>query len=507
MTGWFAPAGAVSRRCFLSSAGALLGTGVATPLLGRPSWAATPAPEARRLTVERRQIEVLGRSAEVYGLRGPNGRQGLFLEPGELFDVELYNALDEPTIVHWHGQEPPPMLDGGPLYFTLEPGSLSRWTFEPRPGTHWMHSHHGTQEIEMMSAPLIVRGAEEAAADRQEVVVLLNDFSFTPPGEILKRLEGGTEKADSGGAAGSGMGGMSGMHAGHQAPQGGTGAGMASGGMAGMDMAAMDLNDIEFDAYLANYRTLEDPEVHAVERGGRLRLRLINASAGTNYFVDLGALSGELVAIDGNPTRPLAGSRFPLAVAQRLDLLVDLPAEADAWPVLFLREGERQRSGVVLATAGAAVPRLALEGEEAAGPLEASDLLTHQLRPLRSLAERAVDRRVVVELTGDMEGYRWGVEPRTDDGLLRVCRGERVVLVLDNKTGMAHPMHLHGHHFQLVAVGGEAVEGPLMDTVLVPANGSVSIAFDAVNPGRWPLHCHLSFHMEAGMITTLDYAG
>lgn len=80
------------------------------------------------------------------------------------------------------------------------------------------------------------------------------------------------------------MGGMSGMHAGHQTPQGGAGAGMASGGMAGMDVAAMDLNDIEFDAYLANYRTLEDPEVHAVERGGRVRLRLINASAGTNYF-------------------------------------------------------------------------------------------------------------------------------------------------------------------------------------------------------------------------------
>jgi FtsP/CotA-like multicopper oxidase with cupredoxin domain len=75
-----------------------------------------------------------------------------------------------------------------------------------------------------------------------------------------------------------------------------------------------------------------------------------------------------------------------------------------------------------------------------------------------------------------------------------------------NRTTMVHPMHLHGHHFQVVAVDGPRFGGAVRDTVLVPVNASVTGAFDADNPGEWPLHCHRLCHMAAGMMTTLRHA-
>jgi FtsP/CotA-like multicopper oxidase with cupredoxin domain len=71
---------------------------------------------------------------------------------------------------------------------------------------------------------------------------------------------------------------------------------------------------------------------------------------------------------------------------------------------------------------------------------------------------------------------------------------------------MAHPMHLHGHHFQVVGLNGAPVNGAVRDTVLVPVNGSVTIAFDANNPGRWLFHCHNLYHMATGMMTEVAYA-
>lgn len=71
------------------------------------------------------------------------------------------------------------------------------------------------------------------------------------------------------------------------------------------------------DAFLANDRTLADPEVIRSEPAGRIRLRLINGASATQFWIDLGALTGTVVAVDGHAVRPLRSSRLPLAMAQR----------------------------------------------------------------------------------------------------------------------------------------------------------------------------------------------
>ncbi len=427
--------------------------------------------EPAHIHVVTRTIEVLGRPAEVFGLiQQGTGAHGLRVDPGEMIDVVLHNHSGEVTQIHWHGQEPPGPLDGNPYYAPLEPGSVSRWRYPPRTGTHWMHSHSGLQEQRLLAAPLIVRTADEAAEDRQEVVIMLHDFTFTPPDEILARLQAGGEGTDSGGHGGE-----------------------------------HDLNDIEYDAYLANERTLDDPQVVRVEKGGRVRLRLINAATATNFLIDLGALGAWLVATDGNPCVPVRVSRFPMAIAQRADLLIDLPAGPGAWPVLARREGDAARTGIVLAAGDGAIPKLPSHGEEAVGPL-GDDPFELGLRSAVPWSERHADRRIVLDLTGEMEGYVWGVE--TEDGgtgPIPLTQGERIEIEMRNKTDMAHPMHFHGHHFQELAISGRAFLGPTRDCVMVPASGSALVRCDCENPGQWPLHCHILYHAGAGMSIGFAY--
>jgi FtsP/CotA-like multicopper oxidase with cupredoxin domain len=478
-------------RRHLLACGAALGAGLlAAPLLPRPTAAAN-APVLRAV---RRSIEVDGKPASVFGLIGPDGRPGLFLDPDQRFAFDLANESGEATIVHWHGQTPPPEQDGVTdtgYAQPLAPSARQAYDFAPRSGTHWMHSHHGLQEQNLMAAPLIVRTAQDRARDAQEVTVLLHDFSFRDPAEILAGLTGGAMPMDHGAMNMPGMD-MSGMDM----------SGMDHGGMSHGGMA--DLNDVAYDAYLANDRTLSDPEVITVERGGHVHLRVINGATATAFWLDLGALAGSVIAADGNPVQPVTGSRFPMAQGQRLDILVDLPG-AGAYPILAQREGDRARTGIVLRTKDAPVAKLAGTADAAATPIDNS--LEQRLAAAAPLAARPADVTYRLGLTGAMMPYLWSIDGRSwkDHVPLAVKPGQRVVLELANRSMMAHPMHLHGHHFQVMALNGQSIAGAVRDTVLVPVGGTVSIAFDADNPGRWLFHCHNLYHMATGMMTEVVY--
>jgi FtsP/CotA-like multicopper oxidase with cupredoxin domain len=235
-------------------------------------------------------------------------------------------------------------------------------------------------------------------------------------------------------------------------------------------------------------------------------LRVINGSAMSNFHLDLGALDGELIAVDGFRVKPITARRFPIAVAQRLDIQLALPRSAAAHPVLAVLEGSARRTGIVLAAGGAAVARIA---DTAAAPSPALSLdLERRLRAVAPLPPRKPDRVHNIDLTGDMMTYVWSINnvPWTPDvPPLPVTAGERVELVITNKNAMPHPMHLHGHEFQVVEIDGARFAGAVRDTVLVLPNGRVVVAFDASNPGWWAFHCHLLYHLAAGMFTTFRY--
>jgi len=236
-----------------------------------------------------------------------------------------------------------------------------------------------------------------------------------------------------------------------------------------------------------------------------VRLRLINGATATNFWLDLGQLDGRLIAVDGMPVEPVPGRRFEFAIAQRLDIVLELPQSEGAWPVFAVQEGERSRTGFILATPSGAVQRLAGEAPDAADPIGLA--LERRLRAAQSLAPREPDHRHAVPIT-EAPGYVWMLNGAShgDHAPLDVRAGERVEITFEDRTTMAHPMHLHGHHFQVVAINGERFAGAIRDTVLVPPRGNVTIAFEANNPGKWALHCHHLYHMASGMMTTLEYS-
>jgi FtsP/CotA-like multicopper oxidase with cupredoxin domain len=488
----------------------LLATGAGLGILGL-SWPAARAEPATTLRAIRRSIEVNGKAASVFGLVGPDGRSGLFLDPGKRFDVALENTIDDALIVHWHGQTPGPDQDGVADTAYAEPiaaGQRQSYDYAPRTGTHWMHSHHGLQEQALMAAPLIVRTEEDRRRDAQEVTVLLHDFSFRDPAEILAGLAKGSGMPMDHSGMDMGQMDMGHMDMGQtNMGQMGIGAMDHSGmnhGAAAMPGAA-DLNDVAYDAFLANDRTLRDPEVFTVERSGRVHLRLINGATSTAFWIDLGALEGEVIAADGNPVQPIRTRRFPMAQGQRVDVLITL-GESGAFPILAQREGDAARTGIILATPGAAVAKLGDQGDQAAGAID--NALEAQLAAAKPLSARPADVTHRLNLTGSMMPYLWSFDGKTwkDHVPLAVERGQRVAVELVNQSMMAHPMHLHGHHFQVVGLNGAPVNGAVRDTVLVPVNGSVTIAFDANNPGRWLFHCHNLYHMATGMMTEVAYA-
>jgi FtsP/CotA-like multicopper oxidase with cupredoxin domain len=319
----------------------------------------------------------------------------------------------------------------------------------------------------------------EADATIPEATIMLHDFAFRSPAEILHEL-GASKMHD-----------MAAMDA-------GTTMTMADGSTMQMPATPMThANDVKYDAYLANDRTLSDPQVIAVEPGP-MRLRLINGATATGFWIDTG-LPTQVIATDGTPCAPMDGQFFPMAQGQRLDLLVTIPAGGGAFPVLAQVEAARMRTGVILATAGAQVTRVADMADGDSPPLDLR--LDGGLRAATPLADRAAQMLHVT--LGMQPGYVWTIN---DGAPLQAALGTRVELMFMNPTMMMHPMHLHGHHFQVVDVGQGRFAGPMRDTVIVPPGGMVTVAVDLDKAGDWFLHCHHLYHMAGGMMTSLNVA-
>jgi FtsP/CotA-like multicopper oxidase with cupredoxin domain len=480
----------LSRRAFLVSAAAAS----AATTLARAQSDADNAPSTV-LRIERRSIEVNGKPASVLGVRQSDGTFGIRTEVGKRFRVRLENRIEEPSLIHWHGLTPPWQQDGVPGVSgpPIPPGGSADYDFPLRfGGTFWMHSHQGLQEQLLLAAPLIIRDRRDRP-DQQEVIVMLADFSFTPPDQIFAELK----KA--------GMSSMGGASSGSPASAGMKGMGTMAPGMA-MDAGKPDLNDVRYDAFLANDRTLGDPDVVKVEPGGRVLLRIINSCSMSAFHVDLGALDGELTAVDGFAVAPVVARRFPIAVAQRLDIRLAIPRAPAAHPVLAVLEGDNKQTGIILRAADAPIARIS-DTAGTASPALTLDLES-RLRAVSPLKPRKANRIHTLNLTGTMAGYSWSLNnvPWIKDvPPLAIAQGERVELSFVNKTPMPHPMHLHGHEFQVVEIDGKRFAGAVRDTVLVPPGRRVVVAFDANNPGLWALHCHLLYHLDAGMFTTLRY--
>lgn len=171
-------------------------------------------------------------------------------------------------------------------------------------------------------------------------------------------------------------------------------------------------------------------------------------------------------------------------------------------------EGSNRRTGFILTTPKAPVTKRA---ETASGrPKPVDNSLEVGLQSTAPLARRPPNLVKQIVLAGGMKPCAWSLNDELWPKItpLMLTKENRVEIELVNHSAMAHPMHLHGHAFQVLAVNGQPIHGAVRDTVLVePMPGRVRMAFDARKPGRWAFHCHNLYHMATGMMTEFRYEG
>jgi len=468
-------------------------------------------PETVKLFARESSINVLGRTAKVATLTQSNGEQGYNPEKTKGFHVEVVNRLPVPTSIHWHGLVLPNLMDGVPFVTQdpIPPGGSRRYDFPlKQSGSYWMHSHYGLQEQQLLSGPMVIRSPAQSKVADAEFTVMLSDFSFTSPQNILKRLMGRRptmkgEKQENGTSDSKPMN-MSGQKQSLVVQQWDA----ASKRLVSREVEAVPPDiDVKYDALLANQRTIDNPPVFEVKPGQSVLLRLMGAASATNFFIDTGKLDAAIVATDGEDVQPVKGNFFQLSTAQRLDLLITIPETSGVFPILALAEGTSLQAGVLLTAAGIRIPKqlLAIRSPKTMGGLDNTQEI--RLRAKEPLPNKPVQRSLPSILGGNMMTYTWTINgaPYPNQNSLDLKEGERVELVISNKTGMSHPMHLHGHVFQVTEIDGQKIVGAKRDTILVPPKSTIKVVFDANNPGVWAYHCHILYHLATGMFTVLKY--
>jgi multicopper oxidase len=454
---------------------------------------------------------------------------------GDAVQAMLGNHLPAQTTVHWHGIAIRNNMDGVPMMTQAPIPASGAFTYQftaSDPGTYWYHPHAGVQLDRGLYGPLIVEDPAEPALYDQEWTVVLDDWidgtGYTPD-QILTALRQGMTGMNMPSASPSpsmsGMGGMSGMTMTSPSPMAGmSGMNMSSpspsmSGMAGMGsmgssgsspllsgatspLLGGDAGDVRYPYYLINGRIRTAPRTFTGRPGQRARIRFINAGADTAFRVALGGHAMTVTHTDGFPVTPMPATALLIGMGERYDVQVTLGD--GVFPLVALAEGKNSTALALVSTGMGTPPRPDVVPRELYSPVTTSYAL--KPTPTSALLARQPDVTHKLQLTGGMARYNWGINGQSFDmtqpGALRFLmkQGQRVRVVFANTTTMYHPMHIHGHTFQ-VAPGG-----PRKDTVLLLPRQQVACDFDADNPGQWMTHCHNLYHSpEGGMMAVLGY--
>jgi len=469
-----------------------------------PAGSAVARAEARRrssgrtvgvqLTARPVTADLAGRHVSTWAYQPALAGPVVRVRPGDRLRVLLRNELPEATSVHWHGLALRNDMDGVPVMTqaAVAPGGRFRYDFTvPDPGTYWFHPHQGLQLDRGLYAPLVVEDPADPGVDVDEVLVLddwLDGISGTPQDQ-LDTLSRST-------STGSGMDG-SGSGPSSRTMMGGSGMGGSGTGRNQSTALGGDAGDVAYPLYLVNGGPPGDRPTVTAAAGGKIRLRLVNAGSDTAFRVAVGGHRLTVTHADGRPVVPVTVDTVLLGMGERYD--VELVARSGVWPVYAAAEGKPGGAAAVLRTTDArstpAPPPGTRPAELGRRLLRYGDLVP---TVAQRLPARTVDRSYTVDLLGGMHRYRWTLGG--DAARLDVHSGERIRIVMRNQTLMWHPMHLHGHSFALADHAGVR-----KDTVNVLPQQQVSIDFDADNPGQWAYHCHNTYHLSAGMMSTVSY--
>lgn len=432
----------MNRRHFLTSTAAVM----AFPA---PTIAAQNSYFLRAEPVTQQILPLGDGATSMLGFNGSMPGPELRVQRGKRVTVEVENALDEGTAVHWHGIRLENKMDGVPMLTQklIDPGDTKAYSFvPPDAGTYWYHSHYISHEqvARGMMGALIVEDDVPPDVDH-DITVVLADWRMQENGRLTDNFS--------------------------------------------------DMHSVAHGGYMGNFARgfLSQSQV---QLGDRVRFRLINAATNRIFPLTISGVSGRIVALDGMALplpRPLGD--LTLAPAQRVDLIVDVTDTVGF--------DMQTRQGPYL------LAELTVEGDNTTR--QPSSILP--LVPYEVPRPGEPTQHLTLTMMGGAMGGRHGgdniwafnnISDMPEDPFGSFERGETVRMTLVNDTSFPHGIHLHGHHF--FELGADGALGDLRDTTVVNARESRDVLCVFDNPGRWMLHCHMLSHASGGMQTWVEVA-
>ncbi|MGB3966708.1 MAG: multicopper oxidase family protein [Planctomycetota bacterium] len=384
---------------------------------------------------------------------------------GQTLRIRFQNNLPESTAIHWHGQPIQLGMDGVPDISRPAIAAGQEFIYDLNnltPGTYWFHPHGHEMQLDVGLASMLIVDPANPGSDPAfdvEQTIVLDDWTN---------------------------------------PLGGA-----------------------FSGHLLNGKSSAGQNPISVQSGQRLRLRVVNAAATTNYVFALDGHSMTVTHADGNRVQPVVVQAIPIGIGERWDVLVDCN-NPGIWSL----------AASTIENRNATVVRGVVQYAGQTGPLPSASFVPTNLasgsllnysqlasyfpvQPITSTPDRTFTASLGMGMGPSgmihtINGQAWpNVTP------FQVAAGDQVQLSIVNNGMMMmpeyHPMHVHGHFFRLMGTAGGTANPPKKDTVLIRPNGqpgsSATVQISMNNPGRWLLHCHNMEHMATGMMTVIEYLG
>jgi FtsP/CotA-like multicopper oxidase with cupredoxin domain len=477
---------------------------------------------------------------------------------GDTAEIYVHNELDEDTSLHWHGLFLPNQYDGVPnlTQMPIKPHTTHLYKFPIiQHGTHWYHSHTGLQEQIGMYGSFIMNKRTEDASFRKgiddlpAVPLILSEWTDMNPENIHRMLHNATDWFAI--QKGSTQSYAEAIKQGHF---------KTKVTNEWKRMNAMDVSDVYYNAFLINGKS--ESQLPQFKGGDKVRLRISNGGASTYFWLTYAGGKITVVANDGNDVVPVEVDRLLIAVSETYDVIVTIPANKTAYEFLATSEDRTKSASLYLGNGikqlTSALPKLKyFEGmkmmntmmkmngdlddmgmkmannkmdmnsvmypeitgiESDKMQMTQNDTMTNKLSEivtlnytlLKSPTQTNLPKDVPVkelkfELTGNMNRYVWSLNNKvvSETDKILIKKGENVRMIIYNGSMMRHPMHLHGHDFRII--NGQGDYAPLKNTIDIMPMETDTLEFNANVEGDWFFHCHILFHMMAGMGRVFSY--
>jgi CopA family copper-resistance protein len=525
-------------------------------------------------------VNYTGKNKHAIAVNGSIRMPTLYFTEGDTAEIYLHNQLKKETSFHWHGVFLPNRFDGVPNLTTapIPPGTTHLYKFAiVQNGTYWYHSHTMLQEQSGMYGALVFKKREEEPM--KQYTMVLSEWTNEKPMEVQRRLRTAND---------------------WYAIEKGSTQSYAEAISKGYfttkltnewkRMKAMDVSDIYYDRFLTNGKP--ENEAPQFKAGEKVKLRIVNGSSSTYFWLQFAGGKITVVSNDGNDVEPVEVDRMIVGIAETYDVIVTIPQNmsyefrataedrskaTSLWlgsgmkmnaPVLphlkyfegmkmmndmMKMNGDMKDMGMQMSlqqmdmnnvmypeitgygkkdvmgemkemkthdmgnkkmdsSTDVKIPAMPSVGHNMQGmnmPEQTNDIVTLNYAMLRSTVKTTLpdvptkDLHFVLE--GNMNRYLWTINNKTinESDKILIKKGENVRIILTNNSMMRHPMHLHGHDFRVL--NGQGEYAPLKNVIDIMPMETDTLEFAATESGDWFFHCHILYHMMAGMGKVFTY--